>query len=282
MPFLDADDGVRLWYRESGSPDGRPVVLIAGFRAAATSWRFQVPALERAGHRVLAFDRRGHGESEAGASGHTMAQHGADLARLLDELDLREAVLVGGSMGGNTIWSSVGQGAAARTAGIVIVDQTPKMLNTPDWPHGFYGYDASTLGTYFVTGVPETGEHPMTQKGLVRIVRLMRAMDVLRGLGTRRELTPGELELLQDHARADWRDAVAATTVPVLFVAGAESEFWPATHAAAAAALAPIGLPTVLERAGHPANIEQPAAFDAALAAFIAELPPRFEGAAAG
>jgi hypothetical protein len=42
----------------------------------------------------------------------------------------------------------------AQGKAIVIVDQTPKMLNSPDWPYGFYGYNATNAGTFFANGVP--------------------------------------------------------------------------------------------------------------------------------
>lgn len=61
MTALLASDGVRLDYTESGDAAGRPLLLIAGFKAAATSWRYQVPALAAAGYRVIAADIRGHG-----------------------------------------------------------------------------------------------------------------------------------------------------------------------------------------------------------------------------
>src|SRR5690348_4874836 len=160
MSSFTTTDGVRLDYTESGSPHGRPVVLIAGFKAPATTWIFQLKPLEAAGFRVIAFDRRGHGTSESPAFGATMQRHGADLQELLDELDLHDAVLVGGSQGGNTIWSTVSQFGTARVAGIVIVDQTPKMLNTPDWKHGFYGYTADNEDTMFATSIPDPGRFP--------------------------------------------------------------------------------------------------------------------------
>jgi pimeloyl-ACP methyl ester carboxylesterase len=69
MASITTSDGVRLDYTESGDPTGMPVVLIAGFRAAATSWLYQVPALVEAGYRVLALDMRGHGTSEGRVSG---------------------------------------------------------------------------------------------------------------------------------------------------------------------------------------------------------------------
>ena len=269
MSSFTTSDGVRLDYVESGDPAGRAVVLVAGFKAAATSWRYQLPVLASAGYRVIAFDRRGHGTSEAPAHGATMLRHGADLRELLEHLALDDAVLVGGSMGGNTIWATVAQSGTARMAGIVIVDQTPRMLNGDGWEHGFYDYDDATRDTAFATTIPDPGRHPLRRKGLVRIVRLLRAMS---GGGGGRGFTAPELELLNDHAKADWRAAIASADVPVLFVAGAESEFWPASHAAAAAALAPRGRSLVIPRDGHPANIEQPRAFNDALLGFLREL----------
>ena len=271
MASFTTDDGVRLDYVQSGDPAGRPVVLIAGFKAAATSWLYQVPALEAAGYRVIAFDRRSHGTSERPATGHTMLRHGQDLDQLLTELDLHDAVLVGGSMGGNTIWSRVQQFGSDRLAGIVIVDQTPRMLNGDDWPYGFYDYDASNVDTLFAAGVPDPGRFGMTSKSPARIGRLLKALAADRSSPSR-TFTPDELELLGDHARADWRSAIAAAGGPMLFVAGAQSEFWPSAHAAASAALASWGSSVVIEKDGHPANIEQPAKFNAVLLEFLAGL----------
>ncbi|KQO99947.1 alpha/beta fold hydrolase [Leifsonia sp. Leaf264] len=271
MPTITTTDDVRLHYDESGSPDGRPIVLIAGFKAAATSWIYQRKALGRAGFRVIAFDRRGHGESETPDAGHTMQRHGADVHDLLESLDLHDAVLVGGSMGGNAIWSRTAQFGTDRVSGIVIVDQTPKMLNTEDWPYGFYDYDESTIESMFATGVPDTGRASARSKGVLRIGRLVRAMDVRR-TGLKVSFSPGELALLDDHARQDWRAAVATVDVPTLFVAGRESEFWPSEHAPAAAALNPLAASVVIEKDGHAANIEQPVKFNEALLGFLAEL----------
>ena len=269
MPAILADDGVRLEYEAAGDPDGRPVLLLAGFKAPATSWRYQVPALAAAGYRVLSVDVRGHGVSERPTSGVDMARRGRDLHDVLQTLDLRGAVLIGGSMGASTIWSYLQAQGAERVAAVVSVDQTPKMLNTGDWPHGFYGYTAENADTYFADGIPDTGHGtPLLRRGM-RLVRLLRAMK-----GAERALSAGELSLLQDHAAADWRGVVAATDVPVLFVAGSESEFWPSSHAGAAAALAPRGESAVIARDGHAANIEQPRAFNAGLLEFLSRTAP--------
>lgn len=258
-----ASDGVRMEWAEFGDPDGRVVLLLAGFKAAGTSWRYQITALERAGFRVIVANVRGHGGAER-PEHVDMARRGLDVRDLVEGLDLRGVVLVGGSMGGNTIWSYLQQCGAERVAAIVIVDQTPKMLNTAQWQFGFYGYDEANRDTYFAESIPETGKGtPLLRRGM-RLVRLLRAM-----AGAERTITPGELDLLHDHATADWRPVIAATTVPVLFVAGADSEFWPSGHAIAAAELAPRGQAVVLADDGHAANIEQPRAFNRVLLRFL-------------
>ncbi|MFE6254215.1 alpha/beta fold hydrolase [Agromyces sp. NPDC057865] len=267
MPTITSSDGTRLNYVETGDPAARPVVLIAGFKAAATTWSYQVKPLARAGLRVIAFDRRGHGASEIGPDDHTMDRHGADIHDLLRELELDDVTLVGQSMGGNAIWSCVRQFGTGGIRDIVIVDQTPKMLNTADWPFGFYDYDASNVDTLFSSGIPDPGRHPAKSKGLVRIARVLKAMDVPKG--GKPTFTAAELELLDDHAKRDWRSTVAEADVPVLFIAGAESEFWPSEHAAASAALNPRASSTVIERDGHAANIEQPGRFNTELLGFL-------------
>lgn len=267
MAAITADDGVRLEYTQTGDPSGRPVVLLAGFKAPATSWRYQIEPLTQAGYQVFSVDLRGHGSADHPKSHVTMERRGQDLAQVLEALALTDVLLVGGSMGGNTIWSFLSQFSASRIAGIVVIDQTPKMLNTADWPHGYYGYDESNVDTYFAEGIPSTGHGTPVWKRGRRMLRLLKAMK-----GVDHKLSRGELTLLNDHAKADWRPVIEGSDVPVLFVAGAESEHWPAAHAAASAGLAPIGSSAVIPEDGHAANIEQPEAFNRLLLDFAETL----------
>ena len=272
MPSITTNDNVRLDYLESGDPNGRPVVLIAGFKAAATTWVLQQDALIAAGCRVLAFDRRGHGTSEAPAYGARLSRHGKDLEEFLTALSLEDAVLVGGSMGASTIWAYAGLFGTERIAGAVTVDQTPKMLNTADWPHGFYGFDRATMGTTFEHGVPATGHGtPLAERG-ERLQRVMKAMNIDPTRQTPVVLTPADLALLGDHAVQDWRDVIARFTVPSLFVAARESEVWPCSHAEASAALNGQARSHVIEHCGHAANIEQPDEFNALLTDFLSQI----------
>jgi non-heme chloroperoxidase len=272
MPSITTNDDVRLDYLESGDPLGRPVVLVAGFKAAATTWMLQQDALVAAGCRVLALDRRGHGTSQAPEYGNRMSRHGKDLDEFLTALSLDKPVIVGGSMGGSTIWAFASLFGTDRLGGVVTVDQTPKMLNTDDWSYGFYGYDRSNMGTTFEHGVPPTGRGtPLEQRG-ERLLRVMKAMNIDPTRSTPVTFTPSELALLGDHAVQDWRDVIARFTVPSLFVAARDSELWPCEHASQSAALNELASSVVIENCGHAANIEQPDEFNAVVTEFLARV----------
>lgn len=261
--MIPGERGGSIRYTEHGDPNGESVVLLAGFKAPASSWRFQIPELVAAGFRVFAVDLPGHG-GVALPEGTDMGVRGRDLHAFLTTAFSGRAHLVGASMGGNTLWSYVEQFGTDRVGRIVIVDQTPKMLNTPDWPHGFYGHTEENADTYFADGIPETGHgEPLWRRGAAA-VRLLVAMR-----GTDPALTEQEKELLRDHAGRDWRAVVAGADVPALFVAGAQSEFWPKEHAAASAALNPKASAAVVERAGHGVNMERPRAFTHGLVEYL-------------
>ena len=62
MPFIKAEDGTQLYYKDWGQ--GRAVVLIHGWPLDADMWEAQAPALASAGLRVISYDRRGFGRSD--------------------------------------------------------------------------------------------------------------------------------------------------------------------------------------------------------------------------
>jgi pimeloyl-ACP methyl ester carboxylesterase len=268
MPTISTDDGVRLAYDDEGT--GAPVVLIAGFKAPRTSWLFQRDALLAHGYRVIALDRRSHGDSAEGpAGGNTMARHGQDLNEVLTALDLRDAIAVGGSQGASTIWSYVRQFGTERIRAAIAVDQTPKMLNSDDWPYGFYGYTEGNRDTYFADGIPRTGHEPPRAPEVGR--RMLQALSRPGTDPTKRPpLSPTDLALLHDHAIQDWRPEITGMAVPMLLVAARQSDFWPYEHAAAAGAQSAI-----MENVGHAANIEDPDQFNTIMLNFLESTPAR-------
>jgi pimeloyl-ACP methyl ester carboxylesterase len=264
MAMVLTSDGVRLNVTDQGA--GPAVLMVAGFTAPATSWAFQADALLDAGYRVLCLDRRSHGESDAPAYGQRMSRHGKDIGDTLDALGLDDVAVVGGSMGASSIWAYIDLFGDARLRGIVSVDQTPKMINTDDWPHGFYGLTDGNAGTFFAAGVPPTGRGYTFEQMMPGLTRLSARVG---GGGPRFELRPEMLPLLRDHALADWRDVINRVTKPVLMVAGRDSQYWSCEHAAATAAIAQNGESIVIDDCGHGSNIDRPEEFNAHLIGFL-------------
>jgi non-heme chloroperoxidase len=127
--------GIEIYYEDHGA--GQPVVLIHGYPLSGRAWDKQVPVLLEAGYRVIAYDRRGFGQSSRPAIGYDYDTFAADLAVLLEHLDLREAVLVGHSMGTGEVTRYLGRYGPARVAkGVLVAPIPPFLLQAPDNPDG--------------------------------------------------------------------------------------------------------------------------------------------------
>jgi non-heme chloroperoxidase len=268
MPTITTSDGVRLNYVDEGA--GRPVVLLAGFCAPLETWELQRGPLLAAGYRVVALDRRSHGGSDSRAYGQRRARHGKDLWDVLTALDVDDVVLIGGSMGGSTIWAYYDLFGAERLGAVITVDQTPRMVNDHTWPYGFYELTPGNLGTFFDAGIPDTGRGRRTKRlaGLNRVAGALGRMPVFAD-----PTAPERRQLLQDHAEQDWRDVIARMTVPSLFLAGRDSQFWPCAHATAAAQSNPLARAVVLDDCGHAANLDQPDLTNTAILEFLRSPP---------
>jgi 3-oxoadipate enol-lactonase len=92
-----------LYVTDSG--DGIPVVLLHGLTATHRYVVMGSKALERSGHRVIAYDARGHGRSDAAPTpdAYDYEALATDLERVLDERGIQRAVLAGASMGAHTL-----------------------------------------------------------------------------------------------------------------------------------------------------------------------------------
>jgi pimeloyl-ACP methyl ester carboxylesterase len=253
MPSFSTNDGVKLNYLDEGT--GPVTILIAGYCAPATSWALTTDALVAKGHRVISFDRRSHGDSESPMFGQRMSRHGQDIAELLDSAELDDVAMVGGSMGGNSIWAYVDLFGTKRVRAISILDQTPKMVNTDDWQYGFYGCTPQNVGTLWADGVPSTGKGRSNVKSLPAIARLVRRLGGMPAV--RKGNAPETIKLLLDHAEQDWRDVIARTDVPFLMIAARESQVWPCEHAEASVSGNPNGRALVIDKSGHAVNLDQ-------------------------
>lgn len=103
-PFIAGADGNWLFYRDwgqgndQGSGQGKPVLFCHPWGLNSDIWEYQLVALSEQGLRCIAYDRRGHGRSEDPGRGYDFDTLAADLAAVIDQLDLSDVTLVGYSM----------------------------------------------------------------------------------------------------------------------------------------------------------------------------------------
>jgi pimeloyl-ACP methyl ester carboxylesterase len=119
---IPSHDGGTIHVVTAGT--GAPIVLSHGVTLSVRTWIRQLETLPAQGFRIVAFDHRGHGESTLGDSGFSIDNLGDDIRSVVERLDLRDAVLVGHSMGGIAVQSFLlrhPEVAAERVKGVVLL-----------------------------------------------------------------------------------------------------------------------------------------------------------------
>ena len=135
MSSIITQDGTEIYYKDWGS--GQPIVFHHGWPLSGDDWDTQMLYFLQQGYRVIAHDRRGHGRSAQVSGGHDMDHYAADVAAVVEHLDLRDAIHVGHSTGGGEVAHYVARHGAGRVAKLVLVSAVPPlMLKTPANPGG--------------------------------------------------------------------------------------------------------------------------------------------------
>jgi non-heme chloroperoxidase len=126
---------VEIYYCDYGQGD--PIVLIHGWPLSHASWEYQLAELPLHGKRVIAYDRRGFGQSSKPWDGYDYDTLAGDLNAVLTELDLHNVTLVGFSMGGGEVARYMSRYNGARVSKVIFVSAvTPYLLKTDDNPDG--------------------------------------------------------------------------------------------------------------------------------------------------
>jgi pimeloyl-ACP methyl ester carboxylesterase len=263
-------NGVTLHYLDWGVAEAPPVVLLHGITGHARVWDHLASRLQP-GHRVLALDQRGHGDSDpAPDDDYGVGTMADDVAAFAGSLRLDRFALVGHSMGGR-IAIKYAADHGARLDRLVIIDIGPEI-------------DLSGLMRVrdMMAQAPERIESEEWAVEYIRRGNPRQDLDMLRervrhGL---KRLPDGELTWkyakgLRDMMRAGRRDAVdlweplLRIACPTLVVRGAESDILSADVAKKMTERLPAGRLVEIEGAGHTVPADRPEEFVRQIRAFL-------------
>jgi 3-oxoadipate enol-lactonase len=254
-------NGINFNYTVDG-PEGAPWVVFSNSLATTVAmWDEQAAAL-KGKYRVLRYDQRGHGATDAPAGRYAFDTLVADAVALMDALDIRQACFAGLSMGGATALG-LAQQHPDRVSGIVVCDSG--CMSTPassqQWEErivvaqqkGMEALVEPTMARWFP---PET------------LAKNPAHLDKVRGMirATPANGFIGCAAALADH---NYNDKVASVTCPVLFICGEKDGTTPAAMQDMQKRL-PGSHYVELPGAGHISNMDRPAEFTKAIAEFMA------------
>jgi non-heme chloroperoxidase len=130
MPYVTTKDGVEIFYKDWGK--GQPIVFSHGWPLSADDWDNQMLFFLKQGYRVIAHDRRGHGRSTQVSDGHDMDHYAADLAAVVNHLDLQKAIHVGHSTGGGEVIAYLSRQGESRAVKAAIISAVPPLMVKTD------------------------------------------------------------------------------------------------------------------------------------------------------
>lgn len=227
MPFFATEDNTKLYYEEYG--EGKTVVFVPGWDCSHHHFRRQIPEFRKNFH-VLAYDLRGHGDSDRTEYGLTLPQLAKDLHDLIEFTGVRDVTLVGWSMGVDIIWEYVRHYGEEYLSRLVFIDQSPKMLTDDTWSWGFTGSYSLEASAQFLVDIA-TDWNAATE-GFVPALFATEGFTNENGdfewaLEQARKNTPHVMiNLWLAITLADYRDVLDTITIPTLITYGKYSAMY--------------------------------------------------------
>jgi pimeloyl-ACP methyl ester carboxylesterase len=253
-------------YQDAGQ--GRPVVLLHAFPLSSAMWKPQLEALADE-FWVIAPDLRGFGSTPGFTGAPSVDQMADDVAVLLDEVEVREPVALGGLSMGGYVALAFARRHAARLRALILADTKADADDgaakaNRDKLIDFAAHHTSRDVIEQLLPKLLAPETPARRPEVVEAVREIAGLQAPAGV-------IGALRALRD--RPDATPGLAKIAVPTLVLVGRDDALTPPAQSEALAAAIPGAKLTVLDGAGHLSNLERPAAFTDAVRAFLRGLP---------
>lgn len=257
MPFFEKND-LRTHYRIDGPATGPVLVLINSIATDLSVWDALV-AESGQRMRVLRYDLRGQGQSDAPDGEYSMAQLADDLLALLDGLDLRRVHVCGLSLGA-MIAMQLATTHPARVDKLVLCNTTAYVGQPDAWnarmaaarQHGVQILRPAVLGAWLSAAF--TASAPQTSSAIADMVTRSPAAGFIGACAAIRDM--------------DQRKSIAGISAPTLVVSGTADTATPPTEGKFIAAVI-NGARYVELPGGHLSNVEQPSALAGAILSFL-------------
>ena len=271
MSTITTKAGTQIFYKDFSS--GQPILFSHGWPLSSDAWDRQLVFFGQHGYRVLAHDRRSHGRSDQTWDGNTMDQYADDLAELIEQLNLKDIILVGHSTGGGEVAHYIGRHGTKRVAKLVLVGAVPPlMVKTATNPGGlplavFDGIRKGTLENrsqfYKDLSIPFYGynrEGAVASEGVRDAFWLQGMMGGIKG----------QLDCIHEFSEVDYTEDLKKIDVPTLIIHGDDDQIVPiGASALLTAKIVPSSTLKVYPGSSHGLAQIQADAFNADVLAFI-------------
>jgi 3-oxoadipate enol-lactonase len=252
-------NGLTIHYALQGTGDGIPLVFVNALGTDLRIWDGVVPHLMDY-HPLLRFDKRGHGLSDCPPAPYTIHDFSTDLLRLLEQLEISQAILVGISVGG-MVAMDFAASWPERVYSMVLCDTAPVIGTADLWndrinklrEHGMEFMAESILARWFLPAFKE--KSPAVYQGYYNMLTRMPV-----------EGYTGTCEAIRD---ADLTEAARTIRVPTLILCGTEDVSTPPGLVSGLVDLMPDADYQEIPGAGHSTCIEQPDAVARQIARFL-------------
>lgn len=273
MSTITTKDGTRIFYKDWGAKDAQPIVFSHGWPLTADVWDPQLVFFANAGYRVIAHDRRSHGRSDQVWQNNTMDQYADDLGELIEQLDLKNVVLVGHSTGGGEVTRYVGRHGTDRVANVVLLGAVPPlMLKTEANPGGLplevfddirkntFGNRSQFFKDIVVPFYNYNREGAVLSEGIRDNFWRQGMMGGLKG----------QLDSIKAFSESDFTEDLKKMDVPALIIHGDDDQIVPiGASALLSSKLAPKATLKIYEGSGHGISEQEADRFNADVLAFI-------------
>lgn len=268
--YFPSYDGVNIYYEDQGQ--GIPLVLVHGWTCSSKIWQKNIPELVK-NFRVVTMDLRGHGNSVKTLAGHHVTHYARDVRALLEHLDLRDAILMGWSLGGPVVLSYWAQfHSDSRLKGIGMIDSNTCPLSSEAWnAHRLKNFNVDGMNAGFTALMDDPAGFAA---GFARRMFHKEQVDYsdLQWIVAEIRKTPPwiAIAIYSDYVTNDFTSILPTITIPgIVFAADSAIAEKGVEQGRYLAGLMPKGQFIEFKNAGHILFFEQPDEFNNALIRFV-------------